>query len=59
MVPSVDMKASSQRGGFQFRSSSGPLRPVSRVHGVISSRDSSISGVGGNEGQQQQHLRMS
>ena len=44
---------------FQVRSSSGPLRPVSRVHGVISSRDSSISGVGGNEGQQQQHLRMS
>lgn len=39
MAPSGTMKASPQEGGFQVRSSSGPLDPVPEVHRVFISRD--------------------
>lgn len=48
MAPSGSMKASSQKRGFQGRSSSGPPGPVSEVHGVISIRDLPSTSCGGN-----------
>lgn len=44
-VPSGTLKARPQEGGFKVRSSSGPLGPLSGMHGVFSNRDrASISG---------------
>ena len=38
-VPSGTLKARPQEGGFKVRSSSGPLSPVSGMHGVFNNRD--------------------
>lgn len=53
IVSSDTMKASSQRGGSQLRSSSGPLGTVSEVHGVFSNRDLPSTSGGGNRRQQE------
>lgn len=44
------MKASPQEGGFQVRSSSGPLDPVSEMHSVLSKRDLLSTSRGDNKG---------